>query len=74
VALKKADKGDFAGRRQEEILALIVDSAVQGTKQAVEDNDRLGLSSYGSINGQLVVRKPGASVTTFFTNDGSITR
>jgi hypothetical protein len=64
MATRKASDVKFAGRSQEEILALIMDSAVAATKEAVAENDRLGLDSPGSRNGQLVVRKPGGELIT----------
>ena len=54
----------FAGLGQEAILALVVDSAREGTQEAIAENAQLGLDSPGSRNGQIIVRKPGGELTT----------
>ncbi len=72
MAKRQTDKREVDGRSQEDILELVMDSAVEATKQAVADNDRQGLASYGGKNGQLVVREPGASVVSL--HKGSLRR
>ena len=64
VAKRETSAVKFAGRSQEEILALVVDSAATAVKGAIAENDQLGLNSPGSRNGQIVVRKPGGEITT----------
>jgi len=64
VARSRQNPVTFAGRSQEDVLAVIVDSAKQATQAAVADNDQRGLDSPGTIDGQRVVRKPGGRITT----------
>jgi len=64
VARGRRDPVIFAGRDQEQVLAVIVDSAKQATQEAVADNDRRDLDSPGTINGRRVVRRPGGRIQT----------
>ena len=54
----------FAGLGQEAILALVVDSAREGTQEAFAYNAQHDLDSPGSRDGRIVVRKPGGEIIT----------
>jgi len=64
VAARKAIAATFAGRNQEEILDLVVNSARDSAKKAAAENEQLGIDSPGSRDGKIVVRKPGGEITT----------
>ena len=45
----------------EGLVALAVRSFAAAKDEAIEENDRLGIPSYGAVNGKIVVRSPSAA-------------
>jgi succinate dehydrogenase/fumarate reductase flavoprotein subunit len=51
------DDGDMFSH-PELLTEIAIRAFARATKQAIEENDRLGIPSYGSKDGKIVVRNP----------------
>jgi succinate dehydrogenase/fumarate reductase flavoprotein subunit len=49
--------GDILAK-PELVTEIAIRAFARATKQAIEENDRLGIPSYGSKDGKIVVRNP----------------